>query len=166
MEGLEPPCDGLGSLDPCCRACSFSQSAWRTEGTSQACLVGRGWGRERAAKKSRRPHASQLPHSPVLPPLASPTAQRHSPGLGLLPKLHSPRAIRSQGRWEIMEALLASRPDAECIGPPAPSPVRPHMAPLRQASTAADTQRPTPLCTQHPLSSLAWTPLSCPGEQT
>lgn len=65
-----------------------------------------------------------------------------------------------------MEALLASRPDAQCIGPPAPSPVRPHMAPLRQASTAADTQRPTPLCTQHPLSSLAWTPLSCPGEQT
>lgn len=64
-----------------------------------------------------------------------------------------------------MEALLASRPDAERVGPPAPSPVGPHMAPLRQASAAADTQRPTPQRTQHPLSSPDCTLLLCPGEQ-
>ena len=90
------------------------------------------WGGDGAEKELPRKSGDPTPLSShtaqSCPPLASPTAQRNSPGLGLLPELHSPRAIRSQGRWEIMEALLASRPDAECIGLPAPSPVRPHMA--------------------------------------
>lgn len=119
-----------------------------TEGASP--VLGQRDGAEQGCQVSPETPAPQFPHT-AQPGPHHPVQQCSSwaLGLGLPPELPSPRAFRLPQTLGNNGGIVGGPARCRALGPPPPPAAHPllpqskHMAPLGQASVAADTQRST-----------------------